>query len=282
MSNEGNSLNSWFNAILWLNIILSGIGLILNVIGVISENIVDLYIIVSFISVSLAVFGLYRMLREDRKGFYCFVAGCLINAIIGYIQYANISADDYGLAYNMARSASFKVVWVSLGKIVFIMLLMLLRSNGRNVYQVLWNKGRCEIESVVVPTEKKKGFDNGLNEWLSVFLLIWAFFGVCQIGVYAWDCINGENVIYSVIVLFLAALRAFGFAYMFMARRIGFYVAMASLVIEGLFSIVSTGMEDALGIEVLSGILKPGLLLLLMLLRYKGKNAYQVLWKKGE
>ncbi|MGN1172318.1 MAG: hypothetical protein ACI4SO_00870 [Muribaculaceae bacterium] len=141
MSNEGNSLNSWFNAILWLNIILSGIGLILNVIGAISENIVDLYIIVSFISVSLAVFGLYRMLREDRKGFYCFVAGCLINAIIGYIQYANISADDYGIAYNMARSESFKVVWVSLGKIVFIMLLMLLRSNGRNVYQVLWKKG---------------------------------------------------------------------------------------------------------------------------------------------
>ena len=141
MSNEGNGLNSWFNAILWLNIILSGIGLILNVIGAISENIVDLYIIVSFISVSLAVFGLYRMLREDRKGFYCFVAGCLINAIIGYIQYANISADDYDIAYNMARSASLKVVWVSLGKIVFIMLLMLLRSNGRNVYQVLWNKG---------------------------------------------------------------------------------------------------------------------------------------------
>ena len=129
---------------------------------------------------------------------------------------------------------------------------------------------------------EKKGFDNGLNEWLSAFLLIWTVFGVYQIGVCAWNCINGENVICSVIALFLIALSTFGFAYMFMARRIGFYAAMSSLVIEGLLGIASIDMEDALSVEVLNGILKAVLLLLLMLLRYKGKNAYQVLWKKGE
>lgn len=139
---KGNNLNPWFNAVLWLNIIFSGIGLIISVIGLLKENSADSYVIGSYVSVCVVLVGLYRMLKEDKNGFYFFVAGCLLNAVVAFIQYANMSADDYGIAFSVARTMVFKVVWTSLAKIVFIMLLMLLRNNGKNVYQVLWNNGK--------------------------------------------------------------------------------------------------------------------------------------------
>ena len=142
MSVKGNNLNPWFNAVLWLNIIFSGIGLIISVIGLLKENSADSYVIGSYVSVCVVLVGLYRMITEDKNGFYFFVAGCLLNAVVAFIQYANMSADDYGIAFSVARTMVFKVVWTSLAKIVFIMLLMLLRNNGKNVYQVLWNNGK--------------------------------------------------------------------------------------------------------------------------------------------
>ena len=142
MFDKGNNLNPWFNAVLWLNIIFSGIGLIISVIGLLKENSADSYVIGSYVSVCVVLGGLYRMLKEDKNGFYFFVAGCLLNAVVAFIQYANMSADDYRIAFSVARTMVFKVVWTSLAKIVFIMLLMLLRNNGKNVYQVLWNNGK--------------------------------------------------------------------------------------------------------------------------------------------
>lgn len=41
---NGNGLNSWFNAILWLNIAFSGLGLIMNLINLMKgDNGFDLY-----------------------------------------------------------------------------------------------------------------------------------------------------------------------------------------------------------------------------------------------
>ena len=89
--------------------------------------------------------GIGRIIQNAKRGqewFLFFVAGCLLNAVVAFIQYANMSADDYGIAFSVARTMVFKVVWTSLAKIVFIMLLMLLRNNGKNVYHVLWNNGK--------------------------------------------------------------------------------------------------------------------------------------------
>lgn len=138
---NGNSLNSWFNAILWLNIAFSGLGLIMNLINLMKgDNGFDLYAFGSTCTVCVAIAGFYWLLKAEKVGFYLLVIGCLINAIIAYIQYCNISVDDYGTMYSVARSMAFKGVWTSIGKIIFFMLLMLLRCEGKNVYQVLWNK----------------------------------------------------------------------------------------------------------------------------------------------
>ena len=138
---NGNGLNSWFNAILWLNIAFSGLGLIMNLINLMKEdNGFDLYALGSICTVCVAIAGFYWLLKAEKVGFYLLVVGCLINAIIAYIQYSNISVDDYGMMYSVARSMAFKGVWTSIGKIIFFMFLMLLKCEGKNVYQVLWNK----------------------------------------------------------------------------------------------------------------------------------------------
>lgn len=138
---NGNGLNSWFNAILWLNIAFSGLGLIMNLINLMKgDNGFDLYALGSTCAVCIAIAGFYWLLKAEKVGFYLFVAGCLINAIIAYIQYCNISVDDYGTMYSVVRSMAFKGVWTSIGKIILFMFLMLLKCEGKNVYQALWNK----------------------------------------------------------------------------------------------------------------------------------------------
>lgn len=138
---NSNGLNSWFNAILWLNIAFSSLGLLLHLIGIMKgSNESSLYALGSICTVCVAIVGLYWLLKAEKVGFYLFVIGCLMNAILAYVQYCNISVEEYGTMYSAARSMAFKGVWTNLGKIVLFMLLMLLRCNGKNVYQVLWNK----------------------------------------------------------------------------------------------------------------------------------------------
>ena len=138
---NGNGLNSWFNAILWLNIAFSGLGLIMNLINLMKgDNGFVLYALGSTCAVCIAIAGFFWLLKAEKVGFYLLVLGCLINAVLAYIQYSNITIDDYGTMYSVARTLAFKGVWTSVGKIVFFMLLMLLKCDGKNVYQVLWNK----------------------------------------------------------------------------------------------------------------------------------------------
>ena len=133
---NGNGLNSWFNAILWLNIAFSGVGLIMSLINLIKgDNGFDIYAFGSTCAVCIAIAGFYLLLKAEKVGFYLLIVGCLIN-----VQYCNINVDDYGTMYSVARSMAFKGVWTSIGKIIFFMLLMLLKCDGKNVYQVLWNK----------------------------------------------------------------------------------------------------------------------------------------------
>lgn len=138
---NGNGLNSWFNAILWLNIAFSGVGLIMSLINLIKgDNGFDIYAFGSTCAVYIAIAGFYLLLKAEKVGFYLLIVGCLINAVLAYVQYCNINVDDYGTMYSVARSMAFKGVWTSIGKIIFFMLLMLLKCDGKNVYQVLWNK----------------------------------------------------------------------------------------------------------------------------------------------
>ena len=89
---NGNGLNSWFNAILWLNLAFSGLGLIMNLINLMKgDNAFDLYVIGSNCAVCIAIAGFFWLLKAEKVGFYLLVLGCLINAVLAYIQYSNIT-----------------------------------------------------------------------------------------------------------------------------------------------------------------------------------------------
>ena len=105
---NGNGLNSWFNAILWLNIAFSGVGLIMSLINLIKgDNGFDIYAFGSTCAVCIAIAGFYLLLKAEKVGFYLLIVGCLINAVLAYVQYCNINVDDYGTMYSVARSMAF-------------------------------------------------------------------------------------------------------------------------------------------------------------------------------
>ena len=92
---NGNGLNSWFNAILWLNIAFSGIGLLMSIISMMKAgNGFDLYALVSICAVCVAIAGFYWLLKADKVGFYLFIAGCLLNAAIAYVQYCKKNTEQ--------------------------------------------------------------------------------------------------------------------------------------------------------------------------------------------
>lgn len=64
---NGNGLNSWFNAILWLNIAFSGLGLIMNLINLMKgDNGFDLYALGSTCAVCIAIAGFYWLLKAEK------------------------------------------------------------------------------------------------------------------------------------------------------------------------------------------------------------------------
>lgn len=133
-------MNSWFNAILWLNLVVSCLGLLGLFVNMMKgDNVFDIFTLINACAVCVAIAGFYWLLKAEKKGFYLFVIGCLLNATIAYIQFCYVNAADLGAMRSVASGIVFKGVWASLGKIVLFMLLMLLKCDGKNAYHVLWS-----------------------------------------------------------------------------------------------------------------------------------------------
>lgn len=79
----------------------------------------------------VAIYGAWLMLQTQKLGFYLVVIPHLIVGIISL----------FFLPYMMGG------LWMSFCQIAFIMLLMLLKRNGKNAYQVLWGKANVAIEN---------------------------------------------------------------------------------------------------------------------------------------
>ncbi len=85
-----------------------------------------------------AVVGAFMLLNANKIGFYIIVAVNVIIGVLAFYQYTQISADQYGALYESIRSKALLGVFGCLGQIVVLMLLMLLKKDGKNAYQVLW------------------------------------------------------------------------------------------------------------------------------------------------
>ena len=90
----------------------------------------------------VAIYGAWLMLQTKKIGFYLVILPNLITGIISlfYLPY-------------MAKG-----VWMSFGQIAFIMLLMLLKRNGKNAYQVLWGNAN------IIAVSDEEGLTTELNE----------------------------------------------------------------------------------------------------------------------
>ena len=78
-----------------------------------------------------AIYGAWLMLQTKKLGFYLVAIPNLITGIMSlfYLPY-------------MAKG-----VWMSFGQIAFVVLLMLLRRDGKNAYQVLWGNANMIAEN---------------------------------------------------------------------------------------------------------------------------------------
>ncbi len=142
-------LNPWLVGILWMKVLISLLSIISISFGIFNnfESYSWLDCIGILVAVA-AICGVYMITQADKMGFYIFVGAECLLALIAYDQYLNISPTQFSYSYNgsldyayrYARNTALNSVWSNLGQIVFVMLLLLLRKNGKNAYQVLWDK----------------------------------------------------------------------------------------------------------------------------------------------
>lgn len=131
-----NNLNAWLSAILVLNAFFALMSVCNTIWKLFSggEEVILWYRICDIVLLTLFIFGCFKLFFASRVGFYIIVSVCLVNIITGGFLYYHYGENIDGLA-----SVSLKMVLNNIGKIVFFMLLMLLRDKGKNAYQVLWN-----------------------------------------------------------------------------------------------------------------------------------------------
>ena len=117
-----NVLNTWFVGILWLKIVFTSLSLITTVTKQINNDPNWVFFVGIFLTLG-AIIGAYMLTKAYKIGFYLVVLTNLASAVISYI----ICPD-------------FMFVWPNLAQIALLLLLMLLKHDGKNVYQVLWGK----------------------------------------------------------------------------------------------------------------------------------------------
>lgn len=139
-----------------------------------------------------------------------------------------------------------------------------------------------------------KNYDNNLNVWFSIILGINAIVGVFAVGKSLWDLVTNEGTEMSWMSFYDMVMQmvfVFGCVKLFFASRTGFYViatvCLLNVVMGGWLYCQCVEIEDSIirgsaqasaqGM-VYANIGKIAFFMLLMLLRDKGKNAYQVLW----
>ena len=141
--NFDNNLNAWLSAILGLNAIIATIAAGKNVWDIIfyTDSAELLWYSIYDIAVqALFVFGCVKLFFASRLGFYVIVSVCLLNAVTGGLLYYLYKDMDDAFLQQVMQESAVKMICFNLIKIVFFMLLMLLRDKGKNAYQVLWGK----------------------------------------------------------------------------------------------------------------------------------------------
>lgn len=144
-------LNRIFVVILWINIFFTSVATFELIDKFTSNN--DTVVLLNALLSACAVVGAFLLIKANKKGFYIIVAVNVIMGFLAFYQYTQTSVDEYGILHESAKSGAVKGVLGCLGQIVVLMLLMLLKKDGKNAYQVLWgeSKNRTDSQESCVP-----------------------------------------------------------------------------------------------------------------------------------
>ena len=131
--------NAGLTTILRIQLVFTAIALVMGTIVILLQSEYKTEDIIELAFVTCVVIGAVLLLSVKKIGFYMIVLPNLLVGILGLFP-----------PYNM------RSVGMSFGEITLIMLLMLLRKNGRNAYQVLWNRHDTDV--------KENGLEEPLEE----------------------------------------------------------------------------------------------------------------------
>ncbi len=139
-------LSVWLVYILWLKVALTSLSIVYSITNMFRADI-DPREAFNLLLAVIAVIGAYRLIKADKVGFYLIVAVNLLLSFMSFFQYIHLTPDDYGYTFDILQNQVLMSLWGSFGQIVFLMLLMLIKKNGINAYQVLW-ANKCTKEGI--------------------------------------------------------------------------------------------------------------------------------------
>lgn len=125
-------LNNFLVIILWISIIGTALGIIrgFSNLGETTSSYPELFLALTSIT------GAVLMLRLNRWGYWMMVVARLLLIFVGLMQINEL--ESQGLY--VPSSAMNYILIRSLGQIAFLSLIMLIKKNGMNAYQILWYK----------------------------------------------------------------------------------------------------------------------------------------------
>ena len=133
-----DKLNKWFIAFYAFQMLIA----LFIVCGEVSNWIVEpdkvqLSQLIDVVFMAFSIVAIQLLLKIQKIGFYLFVGLEILHIMIFYIFHLMKNIDMYSYLYSQT------IMIIGFFKIILLLLLMLLRKDGKNVYHVLWeNNGK--------------------------------------------------------------------------------------------------------------------------------------------
>lgn len=133
-----DKLNKWFIALYAFQMLIA-LFIVCGEVGnwIVEPDKVQLSQLIDVVFMALSIVAIQLLLKVQKIGFYLFVGLEILHIMIFYIFHLMKNIDMYSYLYSQT------IMIIGFFKIILLLLLMLLRKDGKNVYHVLWeNNGK--------------------------------------------------------------------------------------------------------------------------------------------
>jgi len=156
---HNSAISPWFAGLMWFLIVLTMTGLILGLLSVIQNGFegLSVYFLVSMALFSAIIVGAYMLIKAKKAGFYTLLLAFLVMIGINVFQLvlfwngineydpeeSEVNPGFEAIAYLAILMAEVMAIAFYVGQLITFLLIMLIKKDGRNVYQVLWGKKKA-------------------------------------------------------------------------------------------------------------------------------------------